>query len=342
MSYSFRALGVAVGYPGVPAARTLDLAVAAEAAGFGIVCSGDSIVEAFSTLGAVAARTSRVEVVAAIATWTRTPVTMALAATTLADIAGGRFRLGLGTMPREWSEQWHDISYDRPVDRMRDYVAAIRAAMRSTPGAPVSHDGPFYRIPRYERITEPPAQPPPIYLSPTRVKMSELTGEVADGGILNATHTVGYLEDVQLPAIQRGLDRSERSRAAVDLGQLVFVSISDDEQEALDWARPGLAFYFVAPYFQDILRHHGWHAELAAGLEAAARGDVPGMLAAMTDEIVRAVTLSGTPGQVQAQLRRYEGLVDWPLFSAPLGLPPATSQAIAERIVRTFARKEAA
>ena len=341
MPSSFRTLAVAVGYPGVPAAQSLDLAVAAEQAGFGIVCSGDSIVEAFSLLGAVAARTTRVELVAAIATWTRTPVTAALAATTLADIAGGRFRLGLGTMPKEWSEQWHDISYARPVERMRDYVAAIRAAMSSAPGAPVSHDGPFYRIPRYERIT--PACPPvPIYLSPTRVKMSELTGEIADGAILNATHTVGYLEDVQLPAIQRGLDRSGRSRADVDLGQLVFVSISDDEQEALDWARPGLAFYFVAPYFQDILRHHGWHAELAAGLEASARGDLPGMLAAMTDEIVRAVTLSGTPDQVRAQLRRYEGLIDWPLFSAPLGLSPATSQLIGERIVGTFAGGEAA
>jgi alkanesulfonate monooxygenase SsuD/methylene tetrahydromethanopterin reductase-like flavin-dependent oxidoreductase (luciferase family) len=333
---SYRTLALAVGYPGVPAARTLELAEAAERAGFGILTSGDSIVEAFSTLGAVAARTSRVQLIAAIATWTRTPVTAALAATTVADLCDGRFALGLGTMPKDWSEQWHDIPYANPVGRMRDYVAAIRAAMSSAPGNPVSHDGPFYRIPRYERIAA-PAHQVPVYLSPTREKMAELSGEVADGAILNVTHTIPYLRDVQLPAVQRGLDRAGRTRADIDLGQLVFTSISDDEQQALDWARPSLAFYFVAPYFQDILRHGGWDAELEAGMAAAARGDFPGMLAAMTDDIVRSVTLSGTPAQVREAARRYEGLIDWPLFSAPLGLPPDIAQGIAERIVDTFA-----
>jgi alkanesulfonate monooxygenase SsuD/methylene tetrahydromethanopterin reductase-like flavin-dependent oxidoreductase (luciferase family) len=334
---TYRALGIAVGYPGVRADLTLDLAEAAERAGFGIVTCGDSIVETFSTLGAVAARTSRVELVSAIATWTRTPVTAALAATTLADIAKGRYSMGLGTMPKDWSEGWHDISYAKPVERMRDYVAAIRAAMVAAPGAPITHDGPYYSIPSYARIAPPPPYRIPIYLSPTRVGMAELTGEIADGAILNATHSVGYLEDVQLPAIARGLARSGRTRADVDLGQMVFTSISDNEQEALDWARPSLAFYFPVPYWQDILRHGGWHDELEAGLAASARGDFPGMLAATTDEIVRACTLSGTPDQVRAAAARYEGLIDWPLFSAPLGLPPEISQGIADRIVQTFA-----
>lgn len=335
MSSGYRTLALAVGYPGVEASRTIALAEAAERAGFGILSCGDSIVETFSTLGAVAARTTKPELFSAIATWTRTPVTTALAATTLADIAGGRFRLGLGTMPQDWSENWHDISYAQPVERMRDYVAAVRTAMRSAPGSPVSHDGPFYRIPRYERIAPPPHQVK-VYLSPTRVRMAELSGEVADGAILNVTHTVPYIREVQLPAIERGLARSGRTRADIDLGQLVFASISDDEAQALDWARPSLAFYFIAPYFQDILRHGGWHDELAAGMAAAQAGDFPGMLAAMTDEIVRACTLSGTPDQVRAAARRYEGLVDWPLLSAPLGLPPDIAQGIAERIVTTF------
>ncbi len=342
MFTSYRALGLAVGYPGVRADLTLELAEAAERAGFGIVSCGDSIVETFSTLGAVAARTSHVELFAAIATWTRTPVTAALAATTLADIAHGRFSMGLGTMPKDWSEGWHDISYVKPVERMRDYVAAIRAAMTAAPGAPITHAGPFYSIPSYARIAPPPPYRVPIYLSPTRVGMAELTGEIADGAILNATHTVGYLEDVQLPAIARGLARSGRTRDDVDLGQMVFTSISDNEQEALDWARPSLAFYFPVPYWQDILRHGGWHDELEAGVAAAARGDFAGMLAATTDEIVRACTLSGTPDQVRAAATRYEGLIDWPLFTAPLGLPPEVSQPIADRIVETFTTAGAA
>ena len=66
------------------------------------------------------------------------------------------------------------------------------------------------------------------------------------------------------------------------------------------------------------------------------------MLAATTDEIVRACTLSGTPDQVRAAATRYEGLIDWPLFTAPLGLPPEVSQPIADRIVETFTTAGAA
>jgi hypothetical protein len=61
----------------------------------------------------------------------------------------------------------------------------------------------------------------------------------------------------------------------------------------------------------------------------------PGVRAALTLELVAAIaTWTRTP---LAAARRYEGLVDWPLFSAPLGLPPDGSQPIADRIVLTFA-----
>ena len=142
----FRAVGLTVGYGCLELPESVELARRADAAGIGIIAAGDGFVENFSTMGAIAASTSRAELFTSVVGWTRTPVTAALAATTLQDLSRGRYRLGLGTMPREWSEGWHDVEYSRPVSRMRDYVAAIRAAWSARPGEPVDHTGPYYRI----------------------------------------------------------------------------------------------------------------------------------------------------------------------------------------------------
>jgi alkanesulfonate monooxygenase SsuD/methylene tetrahydromethanopterin reductase-like flavin-dependent oxidoreductase (luciferase family) len=104
----------------VSLADALRLAETAEGAGFGIVTTGEGPAETFSLVGALAMRTTSVELFSSTATWTRTPVTTALAASTVAELTGGRYRLGIGAMPRAWSEKWHDVDYARPVERMRD------------------------------------------------------------------------------------------------------------------------------------------------------------------------------------------------------------------------------
>src|SRR5580765_5222048 len=100
-----RALGVAIGHAGAPFADSIALAERAEAAGLGLVAIGDANVETIAAIGAVAARTSRIELVSSVATWTRTPITIAHAAKTLQNVAEGRYRLGLGPMPKRWSEE---------------------------------------------------------------------------------------------------------------------------------------------------------------------------------------------------------------------------------------------
>jgi probable F420-dependent oxidoreductase len=334
---SLRALAVVAGHPGIELSESLAFAEDAERAGFGILSAGDGLHENFAMVGALAARTSRAELISTAATWTRTPVTAASGATTLQALSGGRYRLGLGAMPKQWSEKWHRVDYSRPVDRMRDYVGAIRAAWEAVPGSPRSYEGPFYSFEDYERLVPPPDEPVPIYLATTRPRMTALAGELAQGAVFNAVHSVKWLEEVQLPALASGLERAGRTRADVDLGQLVYCVIADDEATAIDLARPGIAFYFVAPYMQDLLRLHGWDAELERGLEATARRDAAGMAAAITDEMVQAITIAGTAEQVRERVRRYEGLVDWPLLAAPLGHPPEVVRELSRRIVETFA-----
>ena len=341
-SRPFRAVGIAVGHPGVPLSQALDLAVAAEDAGLGLVAAGEGFGENFSLMGALAASTRRVELFTSVVGRTRTPVTTALAAATLQELAGGRYRLGLGSMPREWSEDWHGIAYDRLVEQMRDYVAAVRTAYGASPGTPTDHEGPYYGFRRYERFAAAPHGSVPIYLAATRQRMTELAGEIADGVIFNTISSADWLRDALIPCLERGLERSGRERARFDVGVLLYCSIADDPLEAVELAKSGLAFYFPIPYFADVLEHHGFTVELERGRRAARRRDTDAMIAAVSDEMVEAIAVAGTPEQVPGKLQRYEGLVDWVELSAPLGHGPETVVAMTRRIIDAFAPRPVA
>lgn len=334
-----RTLGI-LAHPGVPLKDAVELAELAEAHGMGIVGTGDNgYAEAFGALGAFAARTSRVELVSCAINWTRTPVTTAWGATTISELAEGRFALGIGAMPDAWNRDWHDIEYERPVERMRDFVAATRTAWAAAPGAGVvRHDGPFYRIGGFTRFDAPPPWRIPVYLGVTRPRMSELAGEIAEGVIFNSVHTVEWIEQVNWPAIERGLARAGRDegRAALDAGVRVYCAIGEDEAEAVHLLRRSLAFFLPVPYFHDLLRHAGFEAELERGVAAIEAGDWEAAELAMTDEVVRRFALAGTEAQVREQLRRYEGVADWAMFSGPRRYPAAVYREQMERIIRCF------
>jgi alkanesulfonate monooxygenase SsuD/methylene tetrahydromethanopterin reductase-like flavin-dependent oxidoreductase (luciferase family) len=334
-------VGIAVGFAGAPFEQSLELAAAAEAAGLDLVAVGDASADNFTLLGAIAARTSRIGLVSSIATWTRTPVTTALASKTVSNLSDGRYRLGLGPMPRAWAEDWHGIDYSHPVERMRDYVATLRAAWRADPSAPIDHAGPFYSIRAFPGHPGACSHEIEVHLAATRPRMASLAGEIADGVIFNAVHSLDWVTEVGRPALERGLQRTGRAREAVTIGILRICAVSDDRAEAYDLARRSLSFYFGVPYFEEMLRHHGFLAELEAGLDAKARGDEAARVAAVSDALVDAMCVAGTPQEVRAALARHDGLVDWIELAGSVGHPPAVARAQLERIIATVARAPA-
>ena len=331
----YRALGLAVGRPRIPLSEALALAEDAERAGFGIIGAGEGFFDSFSLVGALTQRTRTAEVMTTVATWTRTPLTTALALATLADLSAGRYRAGFGAMPPEWSERWHGIDASRPVERMRDFVMAVRALLQAEPGRAVDHEGPFYRVRGYERLSAGPTRVP-VYIGATGRRMSELAGEIADGIVFNAVHSLTWLRDIAWPAVRLGLGRGGLGRADLDAGLLVYCAIADDPAEAFDLARPALAFYFNVPYFGRLLRHHGWEGELERGRAALARNDPAAAARAVSDDMVEAMTITGTPADVRAKVGRYDGQVDWVMLTTPLGNPPQVTRELTARILSTF------
>lgn len=262
------------------------------------------------------------ELVTAIANWTRSPVTTALGASTLAELAPGRYRFGLGVIPPSWTRDWHGLDGTSPVERMRDFAGAVRAAWASGPGRPASHDGPFYRFAGYERPVEGQHGPIPLYLAGNRPRMIELAGEIADGAIFAFLHPAEWLRDTGVPLIERGLAAAGRPRSAIDVGHVVLCAVAGSEAEAYDLLRPGLAFHF--PHFRDILAGHGFEAGPAGFVD---------------DGVVEAMCIAGTPQQVRRKLRRYEGIVDWACLMPPVGLPPDVSREQVRRIIDAFRQR---
>ncbi len=141
--------------------------------------------DAPSALGYLAGRTENILLGSGIIQLgTRTPVAIAQAALTLAELSDGRFLLGLGPSGPQVIEGLHGVAFAKPLSRMRETVAIIRQAFA---GEKISYSDNQFEIPRPGGEGRPmrlsmPANPDiPIYLASMSPKLLELTGEVADG-----------------------------------------------------------------------------------------------------------------------------------------------------------------
>lgn len=284
-------LGLVVGVAGMDLREGLAVARAAEDAGVDAIAVGEAAYDTFAAAAAVATVTSRAAVVSGVATWVRPPVATARAATTVDELAGGRYVLGLGTMPAAWNTRFYGLPADHPRERMREYVAVVRAAWAAHSGRTADVDGRYHRVEGYSRMAPPLRDDPPLVLAATRPGMAALAGEVADGVLYNVVCTPSWIAERLAPVVAaagRPLARAVMVRCIVD----------DDEPRALDRARRSFALYRDVPYF----------AEVAAD----AGGD--------GDDLYRQLCLIGPPAACREQLVRYDGLVDRMDLAPPGGL----------------------
>lgn len=309
------------------------VAAAAERAGFTRITVGDNMTDAFAMCGTFAAVTGTAELHTSIVNWTRTPATTALASSTIANLTGGRFVLGLGAMPKHWSEDHHGVDYAHPVARMRDYIAAIRACWSAKPGQPVDHTGDFYRLRGYSPMAQPSPYRIPITLGVIRPRMAYLAGEVADGVCIDSMHSLGYAQDVLLPQIEAGRKAAGRMGEPFDISVAVICAVGDTLQQARDLARRTISWYFLTPYIRDVLAHHGFADEYDRGARALADGGVDAAQREIHDEIVETIAVVGTPDTFRDKLSRYDGVVDWVRLSPPHGNPVNVVREQAVRLI---------
>ena len=139
-------------------------------------------VDAFTPLTLAAGWSARLRLGTAIAgLYIRGPALLAMNAATLAELAPGRFVLGIGTSSQVIVEQWNGIELASPIERARDTLRFLRAALA---GEKVSDRYETFAV-RGFRLEAPPAEPPGLALAALRPGMLRLAAAEADAAITN-------------------------------------------------------------------------------------------------------------------------------------------------------------
>jgi probable F420-dependent oxidoreductase len=232
----------------------------------------------------------------------RGPVPLAYTAHDLNTASGGNFVLGLGPQVRAHIERRFGMVWSEPVARMHELVRAIRAVWACwADNGPLAFNGDFYQL---------SLMPPNFRPEPTGPKMAEMAGEVADGLFIHAFATPAYVRDVILPAVERGLAKSGRSRMQFQLIYSGFIADSADPT-AVAAARNSVAFYASTKDYRGVLDQHGL-GHLQPRLQQMTReGKWQEMASLITDEVLDLFCVAGAPDEIGAGLAtRWGGLAD--------------------------------
>jgi alkanesulfonate monooxygenase SsuD/methylene tetrahydromethanopterin reductase-like flavin-dependent oxidoreductase (luciferase family) len=295
-------LGIALG-AGLSPAETVECARLAEQAGYESVWiieghGGDQ----FSLLTGCALATSRIRLGTAISSvFVRSAPTIAMAAACVDQFSNGRFVLGLGSSHKVQVEAEHGIQYTEPVARVRETAEIVRALLRD---GTVSFHGKTINIERFDLWFKPGRGSIPIYLSALFPQMLALCGEIAQG-LLMVFSTVGSARAVT-EHLSAGAARARRNLNEVEIASLMPASVATDRKTAYDRTRPLLAFYVgFFPRYRRVAAEAGFDTSASAVAHAWERGDADAAAAAVPDEMVAALTISGTPADLRARIAEY-------------------------------------
>ena len=257
----------------------------------------------------------------------RNPIQLAHQANDLQLLSEGRFILGLGTQVRAQIEKRYGAEFDRPVERMKEMVGALRAIFATwNDGERLDFRGEYHRHTLMTPTFVPgpnPYGPPPIYLGALGPRLTRATAEVADGLLVMPFGSKRFLHGTTLPAVRDGLAAAGRSEDDFEVVPEIIVSVAGsgasgpnatvatDRDADHASTRMLLAFYGSTPAYRPVLDAHGW-GDLQPELNAMSKqGRWQEMAGLIDDEILHTIAACGTPAEIAAHIRdRVEGVSD--------------------------------
>jgi len=299
-------------------ARSGEEAKRLEDAGVDAVYSFEGAHDPFFPLLLAAGRTDRVELGTSIAiALARNPMICANIANDLQVLSGGRFILGLGSQIKPHIEKRFSQTWSKPVARMREFVEAIRAIWRCWyEDERLDFRGEFYTHTIMTPFFNPGPNPfgaPRIFLAAVGPRMMEMTGEVADGIFLHPLNTTSFIAEEALPFLKRGLQASGRTRKDFEISCQTICMLGKNDAEiatARSKARGQISFYGSTPAYKVVLDHAGW-GEIQPRLNRMSKeGRWTEMMELITDDMLDAIGVSGTPQEVGAILRERNAFAD--------------------------------
>mgnify|MGYP006275487061 FL=1 len=281
----------------------------AEQRGFEAVWQAESrlVREATVPMAAFLTSTERIKAGSGVVNnWTRNPALLASTFATLDDLAPGRVILGIGAW---WDPLAAKVGVDRsrPLKAMRETCEAVRALLADET---VTYDGEFVHLDGVELDYVHQERRPkdvPIYIGATGMKMMELTGEIADGAVLNYLVSPAY-NDTAMQHLEIGAAKAGRSIDDIDRPQLIVCSLDEDRGRALDNARLLVTQYLgQQPH---IMKASGVPESLLDEIGSvlswpATHDQVVAASKLVPDDIVQMITASGTADECREKVGEY-------------------------------------
>lgn len=309
------------------------LAKAAEEIGFDALWTQETQHDPFLPCTLIAEHTARLHMGTAVAiSFARSPANLAYTAWDLAAQSNGRFILGLGTQVKAHIERRFGQPWPESVTgKLREQIQVIRAFWDCWQnGTKLNHRGEYYKITLMSPFFAPSplSLPPlgsasgaivpqaergtlgliPIYIAGVNTGLAKLAGELCEGFHSHPFHSVRYLREVILPALEEGAAKEGRKRKDVSVSVTAFVASTPEE---MNFARMQIAFYASTPSYRAVMSLHGW-GDVAEQLSThAAKGEWAEMPMLITDEMLSEFCLIAEEEKLADELqKRYDGIAE--------------------------------
>ena len=283
--------GLTLPLTGLPVAAQRDLVAGLPDLGYTDVWSAElNGVDAFTPLTLASQWAPQLRLgTAIVGIYGRAPVTLAVQAATLADLAPGRFVMGIGTSSKVAVEQWNGIPFEKPYQRSRDMLRFLREALA---GGKVTREYETFSVDGF-RLDPAPKVPPALALAALRPGMVRLAAEEAGIAITN------WLSPADVPKV-RGVAGPD-----CELVARIFVLPTTDADTARAIGRRVLAAYLTVPVYAAFHQWLGRGDIIAPMLAACAAGDRKGALEAIPDSLVDELVIHGAAEQCRDRVAAY-------------------------------------
>ena len=326
----------------LPAPILVELAKQAEAQGLHGCFAPQVHGPPFLPLATAAAVTQRIQLATGIAiAAARSPFETAMAALDMDRISGGRFVLGIGASVLAWSRGLYGAPEHKPLAHLSETVAAVRHIVRGAHRGLEPFEGEYYRA-DFQAL--PPTEPPvreeiPIWIAALRAPIVRMAARIGDGLIGHPMWSIGWAIEKMIPELESALAKAGRRRDEIEVNLWPWAAPNPNEAEAIEDARPTMAFYGGVKQYESFFEAHGFLDVARKLQEGVGRGDYRSVAHLVPDEMVRTFVAVGEPEKVRERIGQLSGVVDSLCIVPPVyALPPAKVFAYTARIAETFYR----
>ncbi len=245
-------------------------------------------------LGTVAQNTAIQKIGSSIINiYSRSPSAIAMGAATVDTLSKGRLVLGLGAGSLPIVEAFHGYKFEKPIQRMKEYVEIIRLALS---GKQVNYDGEIFNLKNFSLLIRPYRNYVPIYLAAVNQRMVELAWDMADGVIFYLRPKAELKETIS----------KMQKKKKIDVTCQLITCVSDDSEKAVQRAKKTLSFYIaVGKTYREFLAKTGFESETRDIFSEYKKSGLKSIHELVTDSMLRSLCIAGTPDEGKNQLQEF-------------------------------------